>query len=299
MELKDWNMDVLDTLLKYRDIERDTFDFKGGELSKLEKDVCAMANTITGVLCLGIKDPASHSPTDLFIKDGFRSGTEDKTINSIYNFVVKVDPVPTVTHKVLDDQNAKQFYVLLKVEGSASQRPYMIKDTGQIFVRIGSSSRPASRTTIANLFINILERRNNILKLQSHCRLLRNELLLTAAEIKKVKEDYLGIISQLDLNAFKDAVLSAEWFLRDQNLLGEVRSSDSTSGGLYTNIQELNILNTTIDILNREQMNRPARYQMSKAVLDKWKNDQNWFNGIISFLDDIVIRCDNFLQSNN
>jgi hypothetical protein len=110
-----------------------------------------------------------------------------------------------------------------------------------------------------------------------------------------VKEDYLGIIPQLDLNA----VLSAEWFFCDQNLLGEVRSSDSTSGGVYTNIQELNILSTTIDILIKEQMNRPARYQVSKAVLDKWINDQNWFNSITSFLDDIITRCDKFLQSND
>jgi predicted HTH transcriptional regulator len=160
IEFEEWNITVLDTLLKYRDIERDYFDFKGKILSELDKHVCAMANTITGILCLGIKDPASTSPSAVFTKDGFRIGKEDETLNLINNFVAKVDPIPRVTNKVLNDQNGKHFYVILKVEGSASQRPYMVKDSGQLFVRIGGSTRPASRTTIVNLFINLLERRN-------------------------------------------------------------------------------------------------------------------------------------------
>jgi hypothetical protein len=57
------------------------------------------------------------------------------------------------------------------------------------------------------------------------------------------------IIPLLDLKAFKDAVLSAEWFLRDQNLLGQVEVSN-TQEGLYTNIHELDVLNTTIDTVS-------------------------------------------------
>lgn len=56
MELEDWNMVVLDSLLKYRDIERDNFDSKGRKLvarqsrsrkQRLETHLCAMANTVT------------------------------------------------------------------------------------------------------------------------------------------------------------------------------------------------------------------------------------------------------------
>jgi predicted HTH transcriptional regulator len=109
-----------------------------------------MANTITGILCLRVDNPKTKRPIDVFRKNGFRIGTEDQVINSIYNFVYKVDPVPKVTHRVLTDQEANRSYVLLKIEGWESQRPYLLKDAGQIFVRIGSSTRPASRTTIAN-----------------------------------------------------------------------------------------------------------------------------------------------------
>lgn len=80
--------------------------------------------------------------------------------------------------------------MLLKVEGT--QKPYIIKDRGQIFVRIDGSTMPVSRTIIANLFVNMLERRNSIRKLQIHCGLLLNELILTAGIIDKVDRDYVG-----------------------------------------------------------------------------------------------------------
>lgn len=127
--------------------------------------MCAMANTITGILALGVDDPSSDSPNAVFTKEGFRNGAEEDTLNSITNYVAKVDPLPRVTHTVLIDQPDSTFYVILKAEGLESQRPYIIKDTSEIFVRIGGSARPASRTTIANLFVNLLERRNSIRKL--------------------------------------------------------------------------------------------------------------------------------------
>jgi hypothetical protein len=297
MELEEWNMDVLNTLLKYRDIERDSFDFKGKKLDGLKTHVCAMANTITGILGLGVDDLASASPTAVFTKNGFRKGTEDETLNSVYNHVAKVDPVPKVTHKVLTDQSDDDFYVILKIEGLESQRPYLIKDTAQIYVRIGGSTRLASRATIANLFVNLLERRNTIRKLQVHCRLLRNELLFTAQVIDTVDDNYIGIIPLLDLQAFTGAVLSAEWFLSEQNLLGGVDSIGTVIGGLYNDIYELNILNTTLDILNKEQMNRSVRYKMSKTVLDKWRPHRKEFNNIILSLENIIERCTRYLQS--
>jgi hypothetical protein len=217
----------------------------------------------------------------------------------IYNFVAKLDPLPRVTHEVLSDQTDNRFYVILKVEGFESQRPYMIKDTSKIFVRIGSSTRPASRTTIANLFVNLLQRRNSIRRLQVHCSLLRNELILTAGVIDTVKDNsYLGIIPFLDLQAFKEAVLSADWYLSEQNLLGRVDSSTgAVVGGLYNNIHELNILNTTIEAFNKKQMNRGSRYTIFQPTLDKWKPHRFEFKYIIDSLEDIIAKCTNYLQS--
>jgi hypothetical protein len=299
LELEEWNMAVLDNLLKFREIERDSFDFKGRKLNKLEIHLCAMANTVTGILGLGVDDPTSTNPTAIFTKNGFREDTDGQTLNSINNYVAKVDPLPRVSHKILPDPVSSQFYIILKIEGLESQRPYTIKDTGQIFVRIGGSTRPASRTTIANLFLNLIERRNSIKKLRVHCSLLRHELISTTQIIDTIDNRYTGVIPLLDLDAFKDALLSAEWFLSEQNLMGDIDSTGTTmTGGLYNNIHELNILNTTIDGFNKEQMNRGARYSIFSLVLDKWKPHRNEFNGIVSSLEDIIKRCAKFLQSN-
>jgi hypothetical protein len=303
--LESWNMAVLDNLLKYREIERDSFDFKGRKLKRddgpaLEDHICAMANTVTGILALGVDDPSSDNPTATFTKNGFRKGTEDPTLNSIYNYVAKVDPLPMVTHKVLPletDPPCKHFYVILKVQGSAAQRPYMIKDTSKIFVRVGGSTRPATRTTIANLFINLIEMRNQVHSLQVHSSLLRSQLILTAHAIDTVDINYTGIIPVLDLQTFTDSCLSADWFLSEQNLLGRVDSTGTTIGGLYVDIHELNILNTTIDIFNKEQMNRGGRYTSFAAFLEKWKPHRIEFKNMIASLDDIIIRCKKFLET--
>jgi hypothetical protein len=97
--------------------------------------------------------------------------------------------------------------------------------------------------------------------------------------------------------SFRDAVLSAEWFLADQDLLGQVESTGTVVGGLYTDIHELNVLNTTIDVFNREQMSRVTKYNMFSQVLDKWKPHRNEFKNIIRSLEGMVQRCEKFLQS--
>ena len=115
--------------------------------------------------------------------------------------------------------------------------------------------------------------------------LLRNEL--TAQVIDTVDGNFTGIIPLLDLESFKDVSLSAEWFLREQNLLGDVENTGNITFGLYNNIHEL----------NKEQMNRSVRYTRFKLVLDKWKPHHVEFKNIIASFEDITKRCANFLQS--
>jgi hypothetical protein len=53
-DLDQWNLKVLDSLLKIGRIESETFDFKGPDFKELNVDICAMANTSTGIIVLGI-----------------------------------------------------------------------------------------------------------------------------------------------------------------------------------------------------------------------------------------------------
>jgi hypothetical protein len=80
MDLDKWDLTVLNNLVKYRGIERDNFDFKSKDIIfakqkndlRLEHHLCAMANILTGILCLGVDDPVSETnPTSTFRPNGF------------------------------------------------------------------------------------------------------------------------------------------------------------------------------------------------------------------------------------
>ena len=49
--LQDWDLQTLNKLVTLKDIERESFDFKGPKLQDLSAHICAMANTAGGILC--------------------------------------------------------------------------------------------------------------------------------------------------------------------------------------------------------------------------------------------------------
>jgi predicted HTH transcriptional regulator len=92
MDLEEWgDITILNNLVKHRGIERENFDFKSKDIvfgrkvekERLESQLCAMANTNTGILCLGVDNVKSTSPTAEFKPNGFRIGTEEEIKKSI------------------------------------------------------------------------------------------------------------------------------------------------------------------------------------------------------------------------
>jgi predicted HTH transcriptional regulator len=54
--IEDWDLQTLNKLVTLRDIERESFDFKGPKFQDLSDHICAMANTAGGYLVLGIDE---------------------------------------------------------------------------------------------------------------------------------------------------------------------------------------------------------------------------------------------------
>jgi hypothetical protein len=80
---EDWNIGVIDHLIKILSIESETFDFKGRRFNdkndELYKDICAMANTSGGYIVLGIGEiKAPDGKIIQFQKEEFPAGEEDK-----------------------------------------------------------------------------------------------------------------------------------------------------------------------------------------------------------------------------
>ncbi len=113
-KLEEWHLEILNKLIELRDIESETFDFKGTDLKELYKHICAIANTRGGFLVLGIDENKSNSQSLLdFKKAGFDKGKEDFVNREIRNNIVNIEPTPKVTTKNISEGN--KFYVVLEI----------------------------------------------------------------------------------------------------------------------------------------------------------------------------------------
>ena len=148
--LEDWDIEILDKLVQLRDIEGETFDFKGTKLSGLEEHICAMANTSGGQIVLGVDEITDSSGNLLgFKKMGFSQGKEDDIGLDIGNAMFKIDPVPKLGIRHIADEAEKKFYTVLKVEIYDIDRPYFFKQMQPAEERL--------RQRLANIIKSLIE----------------------------------------------------------------------------------------------------------------------------------------------
>ena len=171
--VQDWNIVVIDNLIPILSIESETFDFKGKDFNKkndeLYNDICAMANTSGGHIVLGIgEDKATDGSLIRFVKDGFPRGEENKVNQRIAENMYNIEPTPSIeTHLLVYEKGEKKFYPVIKIKSIDFQKPYFTKNRGQCYIRVGNSSRHASRTIILNLFSNYRQRKIEVQKFTS------------------------------------------------------------------------------------------------------------------------------------
>jgi hypothetical protein len=297
MELEKWDMPSLNSLIKLRDIERETFDFKGVEFKKLYEHLRAFANYPEGgIIVLGIEEDKLADFVTGFKKIGYDPDREDWIRNEINNQMVSVDPVPKVTIKILPDNDEKgRLYPVLKIEGEEIQRPYFVKNGGQCFVRIGASSSPASRTTVLYLLSDIIAKRNNVERLRSSGGFLREALKHTCERIRDIDHNDIDEkLLLLDTSYFSRAALSPYRFLEENGLLGGHDNIDSFTGGFYSFMQDIQRLNSFMDWYNPG--NNAHRKHVKEKKLIYWEPTGNDYNNAVGFLDKIIIKCDEFLS---
>lgn len=292
MDLAKWDLNLLDQLITYPDIESETFDFKGARLNELEIHICAMANTSGGVLVLGVEEPAT--PGQAFNKSGFDQSRKNTILNDIGNYTHKVEPHPKTDTKAIDDTNSK-FYVLLKVEKKVTDLPYAIKDKGQFYVRVGASSRPASRNTVLNLFVGIFDKKRDVERLRSSCVATRNSFIQISRIIKAGNTNSAAKIPILDLTFLKAATIQGEWFLIEKGILGEIFENGSRSG-MYTHLHSLEQMNAYIQGFN--ETFAPVEKQSILRELTAWGENRAAYNASVPFLEGVIKHCELFLKAN-
>ena len=249
--LQNWNLETIDGLIKLRDTESENLDFKE-KPSDLSKHISALANTTGGFLILGIapvKDSINKT-ISCYKKIGFKTGKEDEIGLEISNSCFCISPTPAYKIKHICDDSV--FYSVIKIRNEISKKPFFIKDRAQCFVRIDNSSRPATRSTIMNLFGASIEYHKNIQNLQSACILLKESLSWTINYLSRISVNDSTRPAPVDLIIFRSSVLSAMEFVTENDLLGH-RSKTTIHQGVTTIIDTIEQLNAQIRIYNTSE----------------------------------------------
>ena len=297
--LEDWKIETINGLIKYLDIESETLDIKGSDLGELSKHICAMANTSGGFLVLGIEEIKTGETITHFDKRGFTLGTEDAIKQKIGNARFEIEPVPEVEDSILLEGN--KFFVILYIKNNSLNKPYFVKNSGRCFIRISNSSKPASRSTILNLFSSVIKNVESVKQLIEMIDFLKEDLINFGEEIRinglgNNNPIVNSKLTPLDLSLIKSAILSTGWFLRKAKLLGgHEKDGYSQEIGFYYYLHELRKINAQI-----ASCNSTVTFEQKRVFCNffsSWSTSQSELRYAIDFLDKVLKSANEFIQN--
>ncbi|HEX2407768.1 MAG TPA: ATP-binding protein [Nitrososphaeraceae archaeon] len=184
-ELTAWDINTINRLVNLPHIESETFDFKGYQLDgckELYADICGMANVSGGYLVLGIDEIKDKKGKLLkFEKNGFQLSKHKNDVEDrINDAIAEIEPLLKVEKHIVEDREL--FYPILKIIPDEINKPYFARNI--CYIRINSSSHRASRNIVMNLFHNLIQKRNDIQKLNACLKALIEEIQFTSKKIK-------------------------------------------------------------------------------------------------------------------
>jgi hypothetical protein len=295
-DLKEWDISIIDKLIQLSHIESETFDFKGHSFDafkELYADICAMANTSGGFLVLGIDENKDEQNRILnYSKTGFESSKHENGVESrINNALAEIDPFPKVEIR-MDIIDGNFFYPVLKIISDEIKKPFFARK--KCYVRVNSQSLPASRTTVMNLFNNLIQKKNDIEKLKTSIKILIEQILFTSDRIDEVDPSIPSdTIIPINLDLFRSIIISTDWFFLENNLYGGHKDNFIDSG-LYYNLNKIERLNLYIENYNNHL--RLQNRREIKNIVRLWKHNGSELNQVISFFNLLISKCDKFLS---
>ena len=237
-----WTIDTIDSLLNIPESESEKLDFKR-EVTDLTHHICAMANTFGGFIVLGI----GESKTGDFEKVGFPQGQQDEIDLKVGEMRFLIEPIPKITTHYVPEKD--RIYPVIQIHEEISKKAFFLKNKGICYIRIGSSSKPAPRSTIMKLFAGSVEYRRNIEHLRASCILLTESISGTINYLGGIGAEDQTRPAPIDLTLIRNSMLIAENFLSENELLGKTRPS-TVHHGMTTMLNTLEQLNAQIHVYN-------------------------------------------------
>lgn len=293
---KEWTVDLIYKICKLTDIESEDFDLKL-EPNKLYEDICAMANTNNGTIVLGVDEIKEKDRMVEFKPVGFEEGKQDSISNEISNYIASIDPIPKVVMEPIIDETRKVFFMVLRITGNSSDKPYFIKSTDQCFIRIQRSSRRIGRSVILNLFSTISQEKRNLERLLALLLLLNQEIKNTVVKISGYSPGNQTRTARIDLGFVRNAVIENESFLVNHELLGN-RTNDTISNGIIPVLHSVETLNEQIKAYN-SSYNRDVKAEIKAMITSDSYVLHSELASAESTLDRIIAKIDERLSKFN
>lgn len=118
--------------------------------------------------------------------------------------------------------------------------------------------------------------------------------MYTCKNIKAANSADPDPILGVDLTFLKNAAMTSERFLAQNDLLGGHQNIRSLIGGFYSFIHDIERLNLLISTYNLDQ--GIDRRTMLRKRMDFWEPERQDYSNAIGFLNKIIIKCDQFLS---
>lgn len=288
--LDNWNMDVIDSLLGISTIESETLECKREiKPTSLPKHICAMANVHGGFILVGLGEKMNGGKKSGYEKIGL-DFDEDEINQRVSNARHEIEPTPMVKLKCILD--GAKTYAIINIPEEKSKKPFFVKNGG-CHIRVGSSSFPASRSIVMNLFEG-LEEKKNLLSLVASLKILKAELGDTLAYIKSIHPANQTRPAQVDMGFVMADVTKNQAFLEDNDLFADI-SNNQVTGGILKVIQTIRKSNAQIEAYNSTQDPSQKR-EMLKLLTAEYHVLSKDLDAVPSIIDNVISACQNTID---
>ena len=142
--INDVTWDNVEGFCQQRTPEGAVLDYKEDFPNNLEKTLAAMANTLGGIVLIGVEEDTENRPVVPVKGIEFKRGLSERVINIILSNITPPF-IPDVT--VVSDTTKKRALVVIRIAQS-HQTPHAISGNTQVYLRTGNRNKPEELASI-------------------------------------------------------------------------------------------------------------------------------------------------------
>jgi hypothetical protein len=142
--INDITWDDVEGFCQQKTPEGAVLDYKEDFPNNLEKTLAAMANTLGGIILIGVEEDTENRPVVPVKGIEFKRGLSERVVNIILGNITPPF-IPEVT--VASDVNQKRALIIIRIAQS-HQTPHAISGNTQVYLRTGNRNKPEELASV-------------------------------------------------------------------------------------------------------------------------------------------------------